>query len=131
MLEGMPRIVVCSPSQMFCAMIDGIMCGSGVRMDYVGTADELFARCRAAAVDLVLVEGVRIFTDGTDAVRRIRRTGCSTPLIFVLAADESEDTVVALLKSGVNQYISLPADPLRLRHKLCGASAKKSYGEYL
>lgn len=55
--------------------------------------------------------------NGTDAVAQIRQGG-HLPQIFVLSHDLSEDAVTALLEVGVNQFISLPVVPERLRSKV-------------
>lgn len=55
--------------------------------------------------------------NGTDAMAQIRQGG-ATPQIFVLSHDLSEETVTALLEEGVNQFITMPIAPERLRCKV-------------
>ena len=55
--------------------------------------------------------------NGSDAVAQIRQGGV-LPQIFVLSHDISEETVTALLEEGINQYITMPVAPERLRCKV-------------
>jgi hypothetical protein len=62
-------------------------------------------------------EALFVEMNGSDAMSQIR-CGNSAPQVFVLSYDLSEETVMALLEEGVNQFISLPVAPERLCNKI-------------
>jgi DNA-binding response OmpR family regulator len=62
-----------------------------------------------------------MFMNGSDALDLIRQGG-ALPQIFILSNDLTEDTVTALLEVGINQFITLPVAPERLREKVVARS---------
>lgn len=116
----MKKILVYSRSARFRALVAGLLSEREAEICRAECVGELVDDCRSGTYDSVVVDDVRLFMDGTDSVRRIRRSRFAGPRIFVMSADLSEETVMALLCAGVDQYISLPVDPTRLLDKLCG-----------
>lgn len=116
----MKKILVYSRSARFRALLAGLLSVRGTDICGAGCVGELVDRCRCGTFDSVVVDDVRLFMDGVDSVGRLRRSGSAAPRIFVVSADLTEDTVMALLGAGVDQYVSLPVDPTRLFDKLCG-----------
>lgn len=113
----MRKIIIHSASAELRALIRGML--SDIDALFIPTASrkELFRVCRTSKCDLLLTDDVRMFMNGSDAIEQIRQGG-STPQIFVLAHDLSEETITALLEVGVNQFITLPVAPERLRNKV-------------
>ena len=113
----MRKIVINSPHAEFRALIRGLL--TNVEALFVPSASrkELLRICQTTKCDLVLTDDVRLFMNGSDAIRQIRQ-GSALPQIFVLSHDISEDTITALLEEGVNQFIALPVAPERLRCKV-------------
>ena len=114
---NMRKIVIHSPRAEFRALIRGLL--TNVEAFFVPSASrkELFRICQTTKCDLVLTDDIRMFMNGSDAIKQIRQ-GSTLPQIFVLSHDLSEDTVTALLEEGVNQFIALPVAPERLRGKV-------------
>jgi len=92
---------------------------SGIEAFFVPSAsrDELFRICQTTKCDLILTDDARMFMNGSDALAQIRQGGV-LPQIFVLSHDLSEDCVTALLEVGINQFITMPIAPERLRAKV-------------
>lgn len=123
----MKKILVYSRSARFRALVAGLLSGRGTEICRAGCVGELVDRCRCGTFDSVVVDDVRLFMDGVDSVSRIRRSRFAGPRIFVMSADLTEDTVMALLGAGIDQYVSLPVDPTRLLDKLCGRRAGRDH----
>lgn len=115
--EKMRKIVIHSATVELRALIRGML--SDIDALFIPTAsrEELFRVCEASQCDLVLTDDVRMFTNGSNAIAKIRRGG-DRPQIFVLSHDLTEESVTALLELGINQFISLPVAPERLREKI-------------
>ncbi len=116
----MKKILVYSRSARFRALVAGLLSERDAEICKTGCVGELVDDCRSGMYDCVVADDVRLFMDGTDSVGRMRRSRFAGPRIFVMSADLTEETVMALLCAGVDQYISLPVDPARLLDKLCG-----------
>ncbi len=123
----MKKILVYSRSARFRALIAGLLSVRGAEICRAGCVGELVDNCRCGTYDSVVVDDVRLFMDGKDPVGRLRRSRFAGPRIFVMSADLTEDTVMALLGAGVDQYVSLPVDPTRLLDKLCGKRSEISH----
>lgn len=117
----MRTIVIHSASTELRALIRGLL--SDIEAFFIPSASrkELFRICKTNKCDLILTDDVRMFMNGSDAMEQIR-CGGSTPQVFVLSHDLSEDTITALLEEGVNQFISLPVAPERLCNKIASSN---------
>ena len=124
----MKKILVYSRSARFRALVEGLLSVRGTEICRAECVGELVEHCRCGTFDSVVADDVRLFMDGTDSVGRLRRSRLAGPRIFVVSADLTEDTVVALLGAGVDQYVSLPVDPTRLLDKLCGKRSESNHG---
>lgn len=74
--------------------------------------------CRRILFDVVLVLQTAPFLCGRDVVRALRPAGLKRPLFYVVAWRQEEQTVLALLESGVDQYMTFPVSLHRLRSKI-------------
>ncbi len=117
----MTTIVIHSASSEFRALVCGLLSGIEASLIPVASRKELFGLCRTTKCDLVLTDDVRMFMNGSDALDLIRQGG-ALPQIFILSNDLTEDTVTALLEVGINQFITLPVAPERLREKVVARS---------
>ena len=84
-------------------------------------ADEMEGLCRRVLFDLVIVVGTSAFFSGCDVVRTLRPAGLKRPLVYVVAWQHAEQTVLSLLECGVDQYMTFPVSLQRLRTKIANA----------
>ena len=73
---------------------------------------------RRMLFDLVIVVGTSAFFSGCDVVRTLRPAGLKRPLVYVVAWQHAEQTVLSLLECGVDQYMAFPLSLQRLRGKV-------------
>lgn len=76
---------------------------------------------RRMLFDLVVVVGTSAFFTGCDVVRTLRPAGLGRPLVYVVAWQQAEQTVLSLLECGVDQYMTFPVSLQRLRTKIANA----------
>ena len=76
---------------------------------------------RLVRFDLVVVVGTSAFFTGCDVVRTLRPAGLGRPLVYVVAWQQAEQTVLSLLECGVDQYMTFPVSLQRLRTKIANA----------
>ena len=107
------------------AMIGG--CAAGLQVEVIGSASELLARAAATPPRLIIMLDTRPLIDGRDLATQLReatRQGCMlstqrrTPL-YVVTWQQDQHTVLSLLESGIDQYLTFPICIERLRHKVC------------
>lgn len=55
---------------------------------------------------------------GRDVVRILRPPGLRKPLVYVVAWQQAEQSVLSLLECGVDQYLTFPVSLQRLRMKV-------------
>ena len=98
-----------------------------VRVSLLGLGTEIrtvsawadFERVTARMVfDLVLVLEVSPLWCGRAFFRRLRPHPLHRPEIFVIAWHQSDETVLSLIECGVDQYMTFPLNPARLRSKI-------------
>ena len=73
---------------------------------------------RRMLFDLVVVVGTSAFFTGCDVVRTLRPVGLGRPLVYVVAWQQAEQTVLSLLEC---QYMTFPVSLQRLRTKIANA----------
>ena len=73
--------------------------------------------------DRVLYKIVRVVSGHPmpDVVRTLRPAGLGRPLVYVVAWQQAEQTVLSLLECGVDQYMTFPVSLQRLRTKIANA----------
>lgn len=116
----MQKIIIYSSSLCMQSLLEGLLYDCGAEVCVATSRQNLFERCAAERFDKVIVGDISLFAHGCDTVERLRPNGEREPEILVCAPDVTEECVVSLLESGVNQYVSLPAAPARLRRKIFG-----------
>ena len=113
----MRKIIIHSAKSEFRALLRSAIFGITTFVSEAKSRQELFTLCGYTRFDIVFTDDVRMFMNGSQAIENIRPT-TMLPQIFLFAHDLSEETVVALLEMGVNQFITLPFSPERLRNKI-------------
>ena len=81
-------------------------------------ADAMEGSVRRVLFDLVIVRDVAFLFTGCDVVRTLRPAGLGRPLVYVVAWQQAEQTVLSLLECGVDQYMTFPVSLQRLRTKI-------------
>lgn len=116
----MVKLLIHSSSSRCRAMLDGLLAADDVAVTAVATREEFLERCESELFDRIITEDARMFMNGCDAMARIRAAQPQRTEIVVISCDLSEETVLSLLECGVDQYLSFPATPTRLKRKLGG-----------
>lgn len=115
----MKSVIIYSQSREFRSLIQALIEDDSLKICESASRRELFELCRLEEFDILLTDDYRMFMCDEGATTRIRAKR-AYPEIFVFSYDISEDSVVALLEMGINQFITLPLTPKRLRRKVLG-----------
>ena len=87
--------------------------------------DQMQSITQRVLFDVVIILGIAAFLNGRDPIKALRPEGLRFPLVYVLSWQHSEHTVLSLLESGVDQYLTLPLSLQRLRSKIgCELNSK-------
>ncbi len=73
--------------------------------------------CRHICFDAVISVGAEWWNDTRSRASYLRGAGRDTHIV-VLSSAHDEQAVMGALEEGVNQFLSLPIEPARLRRKL-------------
>lgn len=114
----MARLLICSDDTLLAELVRSVVADLGVEVRVALDCAEFEHLAQSSLYELVIVIGVRLFRSGTAWMERVRPHPLRRPEIFVLAWQQSEQTVVGLLEEGVNQYMTFPLNPVRLRAKI-------------
>lgn len=117
----MVRLLICSDDLLLAELIRSVLADLEVEIVLALDWDDLQRLTQRDRYELVLVVGVRLFRAGSLFLDRVRSHPCMRPELFVLAWQQSEQTVLSLLETGVDQYMTLPFHPARLRAKVIEA----------
>jgi two-component system response regulator PhoP len=82
---------------------------AGYAVDVAPDGQEGWFLAEANAYDVVLLDLMLPKMDGLEVLTRIRKAGQHTPVLVLTARDEKE-SVVALLNSGADDYLTKPFD---------------------
>ncbi len=120
----MNRILIVSDNLFLRDMVRLSLSGISADIRCVASAAEMEEPCRRGLFDLVIVLCAAPFLGGRDVVRILRPPGLRRPAFYVVSWQQSEQTVLSLLESGVDQYLTFPVNLQRLRSKVVGELAK-------
>jgi len=112
------RVAVVSADLFLREMLLRAVDGLGAELHAAVSVGELVPAVRRLSFDLVIVVSAAPFFSGCDPVRMLRREGLRRPVIYVVSWQQSEQTVLSLLECGVDQYLTLPLNLVRLRRKV-------------
>lgn len=113
------RTLVADDSKVMRKMIVGILNGAGIE-DVVeaGNGQEAVDTVTAdGAIGLVLMDWNMPEKSGVDAVKEIRASGKTMPILMV-TSEADRARVVTALKAGANNYIIKPFEPAALVEKI-------------
>lgn len=115
-----PKILILSDNEIRTELIRTLLAGIDAELRTADTA-ACFRRQTAQTIyELVIVLGAAPFLNGSEWVERLRPRLLRRPTIYVLSWQHAEQTVLSLLECGVDQYMTLPLNPVRLRAKVIG-----------
>jgi two-component system response regulator TctD len=80
---------------------------AGYMLDVVATAVELFSSVAATKYDLLIIDLGLPDGDGLSAIRDLRATGMSVPILIITARGSIDDRIVGL-DSGADDYLIKP-----------------------
>ncbi len=80
--------------------------------------DQLYTQCAKRGAEIVIFLEMEPYFTSFNIVTELRNSGQHTPIVYVISQLLSEQVVLALLESGVNQYLTFPLDTVRLRNKV-------------
>ena len=114
----MARLLICSDDTLLAELVRAVVVDLGVEVRMALDCEEFERLARSSVFDLVVVVGVRLFRSGASWTEQVRPSLLRRPEVFVLAWQQSEQTVLSLLEGGANQYMTFPFNPVRLRAKI-------------
>lgn len=114
----MHRILIVSDDTFLCDLIRLSLADMRVEVHCAADAAGMRAQCRRMLFDLVIVLAAGLFLGGEEPLREVRPAGLRRPAVYVLAWQQTEQTVLSLLEAGVNQYMTFPVSLHRLRRKV-------------
>lgn len=87
-----------------------------VRCSASGKEMELL--CGRVLFDLIIILRTAPLLSGSDMIRSLRPAGLRKPLFYVISWQQAEQTVLSMLETGVDQYMTFPVSLHRLRTKV-------------
>lgn len=114
----MHRILIVSEEEFLSDVIRLSLADMRADVRCVSGVDAMERLARRMLFDLVIVVGTSLFFSGRDVVRTLRPPGLRKPLVYVVAWQQAEQSVLSLLECGVDQYLTFPVSLHRLRAKV-------------
>ena len=88
-------------------VVSAMLTHSGYTVDTVTNGLEAVERSRTDAYDAILLDVMMPVMDGLTAVAEIRKTGNTTPVLFLTAKTEVNDRIAGL-DAGADDYLTKP-----------------------
>lgn len=101
------RVLVVDDEENIIYLVTSALRLNGFDVVSASTAREAEASLRDGSIDLAIVDVMLPDFDGFTMVRRLRRSGCRVPVIFLTARDSTEDRVEGLSIGG-DDYLVKP-----------------------
>ena len=114
----MPRILIASDDEFARELVRLALAGVDAEVLCAGCGAELERLCARVLFDMVIVLRTAPFFCGRELIGRLRPEGLRRPVVYVLSWQQCEQTVLALLECGVDQYLTFPVSLQRLRAKV-------------
>ncbi|HVM08566.1 MAG TPA: response regulator transcription factor [Acidimicrobiales bacterium] len=103
------RILVCDDDRIVGALLQRALTKDGHAVDVVESGEEALWLAAEVPFDVIVLDGVLPDLDGFEVCRRLRRDGCSAPVLMLTSRDDV-DHRVAGLDSGADDYLVKPFD---------------------
>lgn len=88
-------------------VVSAMLSHSGYTVDTVGNGLEAVEKARGDAYDAILLDIMMPVMDGLAAVAEIRKSGNTTPVLFLTAKTEVDDRIAGL-DAGADDYLTKP-----------------------
>ncbi len=115
-----PRILLLSDHDLRAELVRASLIGLDVELHEAADAWQFERLTARMSYELVILLGVGRLLGGAGWIERLRPQGLHRPQLFVVAWQASEQMVLSLLEGGVDQYMTFPINPIRLRAKVIG-----------
>lgn len=118
-------IIIYSPQAEARALIGAIVADLGAQVVGVESAERLLSLASELRPSLIIMLDIAPLRNGRNIASRLRKawqeqgTQPRRTAIFVVTWQQSEQCVLSLLESGIDQYLTFPISIERLRHKAC------------
>jgi two-component system, OmpR family, response regulator len=101
------RLLLAEDSERLQELLSESLKNAGYMLDVVATAAELLSSVAATKYDLLIIDLGLPDGDGLSAIRSLRATGVSVPILIVTARGSIEDRIMGL-DSGADDYLTKP-----------------------
>jgi DNA-binding response OmpR family regulator len=101
------RLLLAEDSERLQELLSESLKNAGYMLDVVATAAELFSSVAATKYDLLIIDLGLPDGDGLGAIRDLRATGMSLPILIITARGSIDDRIVGL-DSGADDYLIKP-----------------------
>ncbi|MBR4853684.1 MAG: response regulator [Alistipes sp.] len=118
-------IIIYSPQAEARALIGAIVADLGAQVVGVESAERLLSLASELRPSLIIMLDIAPLRNGRNIASRLRKawqeqgTQPRRTAIFAVTWQQSEQCVLSLLESGIDQYLTFPISIERLRHKAC------------
>ena len=118
-------IIIYSPQAEARALIGAIVADLGAQVVGIDSAERLPLLASELRPSLIIMLDIGPLRNGRNIASRLRKawqeqgTQPRRTAIFVVTWQQSEQCVLSLLESGIDQYLTFPISIERLRHKAC------------
>ena len=101
------RLLLAEDSERLQELLSESLKQAGYMLDVVATSAELFSSVAATKYDLLIIDLGLPDGDGLSAIRDLRATGMSVPILIITARGSIDDRIVGL-DSGADDYLIKP-----------------------
>ena len=110
------KIAIYSPCRFAAAMVAEVVADSRAEVVCCSSIEQLLSAYGSQRADIVIILDIKPFINGEELTSKLRHKR-GKPLIYVVSWQQSEQMVLSLLESGVDQYMTFPICMSRLRGK--------------
>lgn len=120
----MACILIYSEESLWATLIETILSEPGIELAVARNPEQLRRMTVSRSYEVVIIVGVGLLRRGEGWLLRLRPYRLRPPEIYLVAWQHGEQTVLGMLECGVDQYMTLPLNPGRLRAKVMQALAE-------
>lgn len=114
----MYRILIASGDEVLRRTLAFSLHDMDTKVDFAPTKEDMLAMCRTSKFNLIMLVGTMLPMCRQDVMEVLRPDGQRPPKIYVISWQHADLPTQRLLRSGVDQYMTLPVNLHRLRNKI-------------